>query len=417
VFPATRASGARPGLCALFAAAALLLGSSQLGAQHLVDDGPDPSRVRFRIGPLRVDPTFALTNFGVDTNVFNEPDEAGPKRDETMTLEPGADLWLPLGRTWLTGGFKENVVWYRRFTSQRSANSSYSAGWVAPLARIALSVDGKWMHTRERPGFEIDARAPRRESSYSGSVEVSALPRTFVGARASTTTVDFDDDAEFSGTSLRAELNRTTTAAGVTLRRELTPLTSVVLEVSQLRDRFEFASQRDSDSMAVGLSVKFSRDALLNGSAQVGMRRFSPAAVDLPEFSGATVAVDLGYVAAESTKLVLQATRNVEYSFEIERPYYILTGISGSIAQQIFGPIEAIGRLGGQQLAYRERAGAAVDFSGRIDHVRTVGGGVGYRLAPGLRVGVDVDRAKRTSGVARRQYHGLRYGVSINYRQ
>ena len=51
-----------------------------------------------RIGPLDVYPTLALTNFGVDNNVFNEPDQAEPKRDFTMTVTPAADLRMRLGR-------------------------------------------------------------------------------------------------------------------------------------------------------------------------------------------------------------------------------------------------------------------------------------------------------------------------------
>src|SRR5207247_429710 len=36
------------------------------------DGGPDPTRVRVRFGPLWMNPTVALTNLGIDQNVFNE---------------------------------------------------------------------------------------------------------------------------------------------------------------------------------------------------------------------------------------------------------------------------------------------------------------------------------------------------------
>jgi hypothetical protein len=64
-------------------------------------DGPDPATVRMRIGPLGVTPRFELTNFGVDTNVFNEPTDADPKEDVTATFTPSVDLWLRMGRSWL----------------------------------------------------------------------------------------------------------------------------------------------------------------------------------------------------------------------------------------------------------------------------------------------------------------------------
>ena len=51
---------------------------------------PDPARVRWTFGPLLVNPRVALTNAGVDDNVFNEPDALGPVSDFTMTVTPAA---------------------------------------------------------------------------------------------------------------------------------------------------------------------------------------------------------------------------------------------------------------------------------------------------------------------------------------
>src|ERR1051325_12203751 len=77
------------------------------------EGGPDPSKVRVRLGPLMMNPSIALANLGVDDNVFNE--ETNPKRDFTFTLTPQTDLWLPLARTWLKGGINENLVWYQKY--------------------------------------------------------------------------------------------------------------------------------------------------------------------------------------------------------------------------------------------------------------------------------------------------------------
>src|SRR5262245_18079 len=43
------------------------------------DGGPEPSAIRVRVGPLAMTPRVELTNLGVDTNVFNEPNDANPK--------------------------------------------------------------------------------------------------------------------------------------------------------------------------------------------------------------------------------------------------------------------------------------------------------------------------------------------------
>jgi hypothetical protein len=68
-----------------------------------------------------------------------------------------------------------------------------------------------------------------------------------------------------------------------------------------------------------------------------------------------------------------------------------------------------------QRLSYRDRAGAVVEVSDRVDHVRFYGVGVGYHLAEDLRVAFNVDRHARSSEVAGRSYRGLRYGTAISY--
>ena len=54
----------------------------------------------------------------------------------------------------------------------------------------------------------------------------------------------------------------------------------------------------------------------------------------------------------------MRAIRDVQYSFEANQPYYLQTGIEGSIAQQIFGPFDVVGRGGVQSL---ERAFAIME--------------------------------------------------------
>jgi hypothetical protein len=76
--------------------------------------GPDPATVRVRIGPLWMNPTIGIPNFGVDDNVFNDAPDRQPKKDVTATVRPRTDLWLHLGRTWLTASIDEEIVWYQK---------------------------------------------------------------------------------------------------------------------------------------------------------------------------------------------------------------------------------------------------------------------------------------------------------------
>jgi hypothetical protein len=371
--------------------------------------------VHLRLGPLWIKPTLALTDAGIDTNVFNNAESDTPQEDFTLTFTPAARLWMGVGPTWFSGGITEDLVWYKKFSDERSANTSYSLGWMVPLSRMTLTVGGNWTATRERPGFEIDARAARSEHAYTAGIELRAFSRTFIGAQAARRMVDFDEDAVFLGTNLRDELNRAQTAASATLRHELTPLTSLTFDASRVQDRFEFATLRYADSTQVAVGLVFAPDALISGSAKLGYRDFRPVQSDLPEFRGSTVAVNLSYVARSSTKFVLQAARDVQFSYDENQPYYLLTGATASLLQQIFGPVDVEGRILRQRLSYRDRSGVSVEVPDRVDRVSGVGVGVGYRVREDLRVAFNFDWQERASEVESRSYDRLRYGTAVTY--
>jgi hypothetical protein len=269
---------------------------------------------------------------------------------------------------------------------------------------------------RQRPGFEIDARSQLYVHGFNGSVELHALSKTFFGLRGERRTYDFAQDAFFVGTSLRDMLNRTTTTGALTVRYRLTPLTTLTLDVSRAQDRFAFSSSRDSNSTAITAGVKLDPFALIKGSASFGYRSFQPFSASVPEYQGSTADFDLSYVFLGRTKLGIQGARDVQYSYLINRPYYVLTGIRGSIGQQIFGPLDAVGRIGIQRLDYRDRASTIVATAARTDYVHSYGGGIGYRVGRDVRIGFNIDHNDRTSSaVDVGGYNGWTYGTSVTY--
>ena len=162
--------------------------------------------------------------------------------------------------------------------------------------------------------------------------------------------------------------------------------------------------------------MRFEPFALVNGFAQVGFRDYAPLSSDLPRYTGSIASVNLSYVALGATRLGLLIGRDIEHSFDFNQPYYLQTGITASIGQQIYGPLDVQGRVGGQRLAYRDRAGS-VAVPDREDKIRSYGAGIGYRLGRDLRIGFNVDQQKRESQIDERRYEGLKYGMSVSYGQ
>jgi Putative beta-barrel porin 2 len=375
---------------------------------------PDSSRARVQLGPVMLNPTIELTNFGIDSNVFNQP--AGQEQsDFTFTLTPKSDVWMKVGRVWLTGTLREDILWYQKYTSERAGNTFTKGAIIAPLNRVSFSVGGSLANVQDRPGFEIDARAQRDERQVNGSAEFRALARTLIGVQGYRQAVKFDQNATFLGSNLAIELNRVSTSGAISVRHEVTPLTSISFDLGRVQDRFETNRLRDSDSTTAGLQVTLDPAAVIRGSARLGYRDFEPESHDVPAYQGATVAVNLGYVLLGTTKFDFTASRDVQYSFDVDQPYYLQTGFGASIAQQIFGPVDVVAALSRYNLDYRERLGTTVPLTGGTDKVRSYRGGVGYHFGRDLRVGVTVEKQRRISDLPFRAFNGLRIGGSLTY--
>ena len=365
-------------------------------AQTVAEFVPETSRVHF--GRIRLNPTVALTNAGLDDNVFNADDVDNPQSDFTLTLTPRTDIWFPFGRSWVKSSIREDFVYYQEFASERSINSSYRTDVLVPLNRMTFVVGAGYENVRDRPGFEIDARSRHTGGDYHGSVEVHAFGKTYIGTGVKRVHIDFEPDAIFLGRSLRTELTRTTTINDVTVRHELTPVTSVIALIARDGDRFEYSPERDSDSTR----------------AELGFRNFQPLAPLVPAFHGMTMRADVSVTPFGATRIGVQTGRDIQYSLEKEQPYYVETGAGFSVTQGLAGPFDAVGRVGFQRLSYRGLVGVP-GLSGRTDAVDSFGGGFGYRVGRDMRIGFNIDRQQRSSDLARHSYGGVRYGTSVTY--
>ena len=376
---------------------------------------PPASRFQFRLGQLTVNPTIGLTNIGFDQNVFNEPTDLNPKSDFTFTVTPTVDLRYRLLRTQLMAIVREDLVWYQTYSSERAANTNLNLGWLIPYNRVSFKLNARHLNVRDRPGYEIDARSQRTENEYGGSAEVRVMPKTYVGVTAQRLRLNYDKAAVFLGSNLQEELNRVTMTEGLTLRYKLTPITSVSLVATRSQDRFEFSSLRDSNSTSASAVIAFDPFGIVSGQATVGYTSFQPQTPGLPNYMGPTGAIDISYRLLGSMRITGGANRGVEYSYDIGQPYYLETGVSGSVSRTIKGPVDAVVRASYENLAYRDRAGAVLAVSQRVDNVRSFGAGLGYHLGGGTRIGFNVDTYHRTSDISFRQYDDLRIGSSVTY--
>lgn len=370
----------------------------------------DPSALAaMRFGPLALTPTIALRDVGLDSNVLGQA-ESDP--EFTMSLVPGAEAWLRVGRLRFSSKTEVEWLYFQETASQRAFSISETAGISVPLAYLTPYVEGVYENTKRRQSAEVDFRLRQRTTGWAGGATAFPGPRTDLDFQYRRSELRFEDELP-GGVFFAPGLNRDNEAVQLQGRYALTALTRLVVRVIAERDRFVVSPVRDSDSWSLLPGLEFKPSALVSGTAFVGYRKFDTLAPGQPDFEGVVAAVDLKYVARDMTKIEARASRNVEYSFEPVEPFYIQTEWHLTLTQAISYEWDVRAQAGRVSLDF-ERFEQA-ELSGRVDRIWVYGVGMGRRFGIELRLGFDVLFTRRESELAGRSYEGYKVGGSVTY--
>ena len=392
-------------------AGALLALPSPAGAQTYPAP-PDPAEdARVQMGPVSVRPTFILRDVGVDSNVFNE--SGTPQQDFTVTAGARVDVGVRFDRVQASYTSTYEYMYFQKFTSERGSNRGSEGRIDFLLGRVRPHVAASLIDSHERPNTEIDARAHRRQSAYGGGVGILLFAHTSLTTSYRRSAATYSDDDVFSGVRLADVLNTETEMITGGLELELTPLTSLAFNVEQSEDRFTRTPGRDAETRRYGATVTFQPAALISGRAQLAYRDFRPRSLDVPEMSGLAASLALAYSFRDQTRIAVTFDHDLRYSFADLTPYYLSTAGRVTITQRIHGPVDVQVLGGADRLEYEPRAGAAA--AARGDQLRTVGGGVGYRIGDNARVAVNLEHTERSSPVEERRYARRRIFGSLTY--
>lgn len=390
--------------------ACLLLSAAPALAQDVIRDPAE--NARFHLGVIRFTPFLALTDIGIDTNVYNELDN--PKQDFTTTVGPGINYWLNLGHGRLEAKSDVTYTWFQTYSDQRSFNTDNNGKLMIPLNRLIPFVDGLYNRGRRRLSYEIDARAFFTESGYGGGLDVRATRKTTFRLEGHHHRFDFRQE-QFLDTSLRDALNRTTASAGVSIREALTPLTTFVVGAEYDQHRFPFSPAKDADAVRIMPGFEFDPYALIGGKVFVGYQRFRTLDSMSPDFSGFVADVAATY-RTHATRLDLKVTRDIDYSFQNTEPYYVLTDVGVKVTQKVTYRWDIVGNFGRQWLSYKTYGLQAASTPDRLIQSYFAGGGLGYQLGESVRIGVEANYYHRTSSTFElRGYDGLRVGGTFTY--
>jgi len=368
-----------------------------------------------RFGPLGLSPTLTITNFGVDSNIFN--DSANPQSDFTMTVTPRVQARLRNARVLWSGAMATGLVYFKKFSDERSIDYDADGRFDADLNWFRPYALAKLQDTRERLNAELDARAPRTQTTAAAGARAVVSPKVGFVVDARQSSVRFSEGILFEGVPLSRTLNSKTNIVEGGLEVYLTPLTTFSMTASRQHDRFDESPERDSDTFRIMPSLRMEAPAIIEGSLAVGYRRFTPLSDALPSYSGLVALGSISHTFIERTKVALILSRDVQYSFELNEPYYLTTGFRVAVNHQVREELDLRVTAGRDRLEYRaeETVPDAVPDQKRRDRSSVFDVGAGYRFHPNLRVGFDVEYARRSSDRAEREYRRTRLFASMNY--
>lgn len=392
-------------LCSLIAGLAL-------ATPALAQQAPPPAAPQLHLGPVGILPRLDISELGVDSNVFNSPDD--PQSDFTANIIPRVNAAARGGWIEVTGNATVGFLYFHKFTSERAINRSAEGRVEVTQGLLRPFVFGSIVDTNERLNAEIDARAHHRQPGYGGGVAIAVTTRTSILLQARRNSLDYFPGEEFRDVDLSRTMNSNVDVYETGLRFGLTPLTTWETTFGVQHDRFDNEPLRDSNSDRFMTSLVFNPSAVIQGRGGFGYRNFKPKDSELAGYSGAIWSGALTYTNG-GLKLDGAFERDVRYSYQQLQPYYLMKLIRVTATQVIVGSFDVLGTFARTGMDYRAlRAGTE---PARIDTMRLATIGAGYRIGATARLGINAEWSRRESDLAsfytydrRRIYGTLNYG-------
>lgn len=377
----------------------LLLVASPVAAQEWRPPDPkaEPWRdARLRIGPIFLDPTFQIKDFGVDDNVFNSP-PGSELQDLTGTLAMTSLVGLQARGLLVTVAQANSYIWYRTYTSERSVDGALRVVGELRLGRLRPWAAWGRAETHERGGFEIDARAGRETPTWDVGTDLELGWRLGVSGAYRSRALRYAEGEEFDGVDLKEALDHSAEEFRGYGRLILTDYTTAVGGVEYSRVRFDVATIRDSDDVYYFGGLESSQESRLGLNLKVGWMEQRHVDPTVTGFKGLAASGSTTFIVGDFMQLRLGGERRPGLSYEEDYPYYVQQG--GDVRSHIrFNPYFDLvfdGRA--SWLRYGDTVTGA--SAPRLDRTTVLGAEFGYFFggSQGTRVGIRYEYAERTS--------------------
>ena len=388
---------------AVVACGLLLVVPVVAGAQ----DGAGPTP-RFVTGPIDWTPAVKLSEFGFDSNVFVER-EGREVEDIIGTLSPSVAATVDRPTLKFDSTASVDMVYFERYADQRAFNQRYAGRAEIKLTRFQPYGIGRWERVRDRQSPEVDLRARRIERDTTVGVNVFSVNRTSLRFSARQGAMTYEKGQLVDGVDLAQQLNRSSTSFSGGLQFAATPFTSLTLDVSTQRESYALAPQKDQSGNRVMFAVSFTPDAVIRGSAAVGVTHLDvedPAAIP---YTGLTSNVDLSYTLLGVTRFGGRVNR--ETAASVQEPYYLQTTLGFDVQQAFVGPVDLVLRVTHQLLEYQGLA--TRNIPGHTATLDTYAFGAVVRLSDTASIDTTFELGRRDSTSPELRYDRQRLITSV----
>jgi hypothetical protein len=385
------------GLMLMIAAAALM---PRPAAAQAIGSGPltgtltetEPTSGIFDLGRVKLAPGMTIDELGWDSNVFQEATD--PKDDWVFRGKPDIAAFSLLRWFKVSAYAGANLGYYKTYDSENSTGYEYRARLDLTVARLYPFVGVGHTKHRTRPNGEIDTRADEELDELSGGVAFELGGTSVLYGAASRFRTDYQDAFE-DGVSLDAALNRETRSYSAGVRSDVTPITSLTIDVGRDEDDFDESPLRNATTQFVSASLNIGPEAALAGAAEIAFRDMKPVDPTVEPFRGLTGSATLGYSFLEFGRIVGSFLRAQQYSFDAADAYYIETTVSLSYTHRLAGEIDA--QILGNKSWFDYGFTAAEPA--HTDKLASWNVSMGYNLRNRTRISINYEQGERRSPV------------------
>lgn len=371
------------------------------------DDEPE---ARTRV--LSVTPSIRIIDMGLDTNVFNEAGRRDP--DYTTTVVPRLDVEIETSRFDLRVSGTTGLVYYQKYASEHAVNPRAELESERRFgSHLALYGEGAYGYSKERSGFEVDARIRRLTRNALAGSRITGRRMRF-DVRASHAQIEHEHEgAPFAGAEPAFSLDRATAAATAEFGYRVTPYTWLVLGGDSSSDRFPRSPQRNANSTRAFAGIQLKPRTAIAGDVRVGYRIAEMLGDASPDFSGITARGGISFTWRDMLALSGGAERDLDYSFQADRPYFVYDLYEAAIRQAVGRRFDVGGSVSNTTLTYRffDPAPVTASVEGQSrSQIRGATISLGLRLTRRSRVGIYIARWER---LGERPYQTTRTGVQV----